>query len=83
MVLEPAFANLNALDCRLNSDAMMTLRQNYAEGPVPSVMLGTQFCPSGAKEANRQSICHHPEREERRHGREGRLDAAAETDQLV
>jgi hypothetical protein len=41
-VLDPAFANLNALDCRLPVGKMTALRQNYPKGPVPGVILGEQ-----------------------------------------
>jgi hypothetical protein len=39
-VLDPAFANLNALDCRLGSDAMAILKECYPQGQVPGVSLG-------------------------------------------
>jgi hypothetical protein len=41
-VLDPAFANLTALDCRLSPGAMAALRQNYPMAPVPGVILGEQ-----------------------------------------
>ena len=41
-VQDPAFANVNALDCRLGSGQMTVLRQCYPEGPVPGVMLGVR-----------------------------------------
>ena len=39
-VLEPGFANLSGLDCRLSAEAMTALRQSYPQGPVPGVVLG-------------------------------------------
>src|ERR1019366_4238509 len=41
-VLDPAFANLNALDCRLKPVVMAALRQSYPKDPVPGVILGEQ-----------------------------------------
>jgi hypothetical protein len=41
-VLDPTFANLNALDCRLSPGVMVTLRQCYPQGPVPGAILGSQ-----------------------------------------
>jgi hypothetical protein len=41
-VLDPTFANLNALDCRLSPGVMETLRQCYPQGPVPGAILGSQ-----------------------------------------
>jgi len=41
-VLEPSFANLRALDCRLSPEAMATVRQCYPQGPVPGVILGIE-----------------------------------------
>jgi hypothetical protein len=41
-VLAPDFANLSALDCRLKSEMMATLSQNYPQEPVPGVILGVQ-----------------------------------------
>ena len=40
--LNPAFANLSALDCRLSPQGTAALKQNYPEGPVPGVILGAQ-----------------------------------------
>lgn len=39
-VLRPAFANLNALDCRLSAKAMDALKQNYPQESPPGVTLG-------------------------------------------
>ena len=41
-VLDPAFANLNALDCRLGPGLMPALRPSYPKEPVPGVILGEQ-----------------------------------------
>jgi hypothetical protein len=38
--LDPAFANLNALDCRLTPKVMEALKSCYPEGTVPGVILG-------------------------------------------
>ncbi len=40
--IDPAFANLNALDLRLTPETMATLKQCYPQGPVPGVTLGIQ-----------------------------------------
>ncbi|HWV99435.1 MAG TPA: right-handed parallel beta-helix repeat-containing protein [Candidatus Acidoferrum sp.] len=39
-LLDPGFANLSGLDCRLSGAAMSALGQNYPQGPVPGVLLG-------------------------------------------
>jgi hypothetical protein len=39
-VLEPGFANLSGLDCRLSAEAMTAMSQSYPQGPVPGVVLG-------------------------------------------
>jgi hypothetical protein len=39
-VVEPQFANLSGLDCRLSAEAMTALNQSYPQGPVPGVTLG-------------------------------------------
>jgi hypothetical protein len=39
-VLDPAFANLSALDCRLRPEVMAALMSNYPQAPVPDVRLG-------------------------------------------
>ena len=41
-VLDPGFANLNALDFRLSPVLMATLRQSYPQESVPGVVLGKQ-----------------------------------------
>jgi hypothetical protein len=41
-VLDPSFANLNALDCRLKPEALAALSQCYPQAPVPGVLLGVQ-----------------------------------------
>jgi len=41
-VLDPAFANLNALDLRLSPEVMKELSRSYPQGPVPGVLLGPQ-----------------------------------------
>jgi len=41
-VLDPGFANLNALDCRLKPEVMAALSQSYPKEPVPGVILGEQ-----------------------------------------
>jgi len=41
-VLNPAFANVNGLDCRLRPEVMAVLRQSYPREPVPGVILGVQ-----------------------------------------
>jgi hypothetical protein len=40
--LDPCFANLSAVDCRLPARVMTTVSQCYPQGPVPGVILGTQ-----------------------------------------
>jgi hypothetical protein len=39
-VLDPGFANLKALDCRVPPEAMALLKPNFPQGPVPGVILG-------------------------------------------
>ncbi len=41
-VLDPAFGNLNALDCRLKPDVMALVKESYPREPVPGVILGAQ-----------------------------------------
>ncbi len=40
--LDPGFADLSALDLRLNPELMAAWRQNYPQEPVPGVTLGVQ-----------------------------------------
>lgn len=39
-VLDPAFFNLRALDCRLSRETMATVKACYPEGQIPEVILG-------------------------------------------
>jgi hypothetical protein len=41
-VLDPGFAHLSALDCRLSAEAMAAFSQCYPQGPVPGVTLGME-----------------------------------------
>jgi hypothetical protein len=41
-VLDPNFANVNALDFRVAPEMMATLKQNYPQASVPGVVLGTR-----------------------------------------
>jgi hypothetical protein len=41
-VLDPAFADLNALDLRLPASLLGIFRRNYPQGPVPGIILGLQ-----------------------------------------
>jgi hypothetical protein len=39
-VLDPGFANLSAMDCRLSPEMMAEVKACYPSGPVPGVILG-------------------------------------------
>jgi parallel beta-helix repeat protein len=41
-VIDPGFANLSAMDCRLSAEALAALGQCYPRGPVPGVLLGVE-----------------------------------------
>ena len=41
-VIDPGFANLRAMDCRISAEAMAALGQSYPQGSVPGVLLGVE-----------------------------------------